>query len=90
MRIGECGPSAILMGLSKPVHILARLRCEIVNMAAIAVVDAQEVRRGRCSKREPRVDSQGFRGFRGRWRAPGFRPHLAGGGPFIEGLEKPS
>jgi malate dehydrogenase (oxaloacetate-decarboxylating)(NADP+) len=45
MRIGECeaiGP--ILMGLSKPVHILQRGSevNEIVNMAAIAVVDAQE------------------------------------------------
>jgi malate dehydrogenase (oxaloacetate-decarboxylating)(NADP+) len=44
MRIGGCeaiGP--ILMGLSKPVHVLQR-GCEendIVNMAAIAVVDAQ-------------------------------------------------
>ncbi|RPI09837.1 MAG: phosphotransacetylase, partial [Acidobacteriales bacterium] len=45
MRIGECeaiGP--ILMGLAKPVHVLQR-DCEvgeIVNMAAIAVVDAQQ------------------------------------------------
>jgi malate dehydrogenase (oxaloacetate-decarboxylating)(NADP+) len=45
MRIGGAeaiGP--ILMGLSKPVHVLQR-DCEvsdIVNMAAIAVVDAQE------------------------------------------------
>ncbi len=45
MRIGGCeaiGP--ILMGLSKPVHVLQR-GCEvndIVNMAAIAVVDAQQ------------------------------------------------
>jgi malate dehydrogenase (oxaloacetate-decarboxylating)(NADP+) len=44
MRIGACeaiGP--ILMGLSRPVHVLQR-GCEvsdIVNMAAIAVVDAQ-------------------------------------------------
>ncbi len=48
MRIGGCeaiGP--ILMGLSKPVHVLQR-GCEvneIVNMAAIAVVDAQEISR---------------------------------------------
>jgi malate dehydrogenase (oxaloacetate-decarboxylating)(NADP+) len=46
MRIGGCeaiGP--ILMGLSKPVHVLQRGSevNEIVNMAAIAVVDAQEV-----------------------------------------------
>jgi malate dehydrogenase (oxaloacetate-decarboxylating)(NADP+) len=45
MRIGGCeaiGP--ILMGLSKPVHVLQRGSevSEIVNMAAIAVVDAQE------------------------------------------------
>jgi malate dehydrogenase (oxaloacetate-decarboxylating)(NADP+) len=45
MRIGGCeaiGP--ILMGLSKPVHVLQRGSevNEIVNMAAIAVVDAQE------------------------------------------------
>ncbi len=46
MRIGGCeaiGP--ILMGLSKPVHVLQR-GCEvsdIVNVAAIAVVDAQEM-----------------------------------------------
>ncbi|MCL6506371.1 MAG: NADP-dependent malic enzyme, partial [Bryobacteraceae bacterium] len=45
MRIGGAeaiGP--ILMGLSRPVHVLQR-GCEvsdIVNMAAIAVVDAQE------------------------------------------------
>jgi malate dehydrogenase (oxaloacetate-decarboxylating)(NADP+) len=45
MRIGGCeaiGP--ILMGLTKPVHVLQR-DCEvseIVNMAAIAVVDAQQ------------------------------------------------
>jgi len=46
MRIGGCeaiGP--ILMGLSKPVHVLQRGSevNEIVNMAAIAVVDAQEL-----------------------------------------------
>ena len=45
MRIGGCeaiGP--ILMGLSKPVHVLQRGSevDEIVNMAAIAVVDAHE------------------------------------------------
>ncbi len=45
MRIGGCeaiGP--ILMGLSKPVHVLQRGSevSEIVNMAAIAVVDAHE------------------------------------------------
>ncbi|MEK7408986.1 MAG: NADP-dependent malic enzyme [Acidobacteriota bacterium] len=45
-RIGGCeviGP--ILMGMSKPVHVLQRGAevNEIVNMAAIAVVDAQEV-----------------------------------------------
>jgi malate dehydrogenase (oxaloacetate-decarboxylating)(NADP+) len=45
MRIGGCeaiGP--ILMGLSKPVHVLQRGAevNEIVNVAAIAVVDAQE------------------------------------------------
>ena len=45
MRIGGAeaiGP--ILMGISKPVHVLQRgaeVR-EIVNMAAIAVVEAQE------------------------------------------------
>ena len=44
MRIGACeaiGP--ILMGLSKPVHVLQRGSevNEIVNMAALAVVDAQ-------------------------------------------------
>jgi malate dehydrogenase (oxaloacetate-decarboxylating)(NADP+) len=44
MRIGGCeavGP--ILMGLSRPVHVLQRGSevSEIVNMAAIAVVDAQ-------------------------------------------------
>ncbi len=49
MRIGGCeaiGP--ILMGLSKPVHVLQRGSevNEIVNMAAIAVVDAQEVMTG--------------------------------------------
>ncbi len=46
MRIGGCeaiGP--ILMGLSKPVHVLQRGAevNEIVNMAAIAVVEAQEL-----------------------------------------------
>jgi malate dehydrogenase (oxaloacetate-decarboxylating)(NADP+) len=45
MRIGGCeaiGP--ILMGLSRPVHVLQRGSevNEIVNMAAIAVVDAQQ------------------------------------------------
>ncbi len=49
MRIGGCeaiGP--ILMGLSKPVHVLQRGSevNEIVNMAAIAVVDAQESKPG--------------------------------------------
>jgi malate dehydrogenase (oxaloacetate-decarboxylating)(NADP+) len=49
MRIGGCeaiGP--ILMGLSKPVHVLQRGSevNEIVNMAAIAVVDAQESKAG--------------------------------------------
>ncbi len=44
-RIGGCeviGP--ILMGLSKPVHVLQRGAevNDIVNVAAIAVVDAQE------------------------------------------------
>jgi malate dehydrogenase (oxaloacetate-decarboxylating)(NADP+) len=44
-KIGGCealGP--ILMGMSKPVHLLSRgaLVEEIVNVAAIAVVDAQE------------------------------------------------
>ena len=45
MRIGEAetiGP--ILMGMSKPVHVLQR-GCQvedIVNIAAVAVVDAQE------------------------------------------------
>jgi malate dehydrogenase (oxaloacetate-decarboxylating)(NADP+) len=48
MRIGGCeaiGP--ILMGLSKPVHVLQMGAevSEIVNMTAIAVVDAQETRR---------------------------------------------
>ena len=46
MRIGgaeSLGP--ILMGLSKPVHVLQRGATveEIVNMAAIAVVDAQKL-----------------------------------------------
>jgi len=42
---GTLGP--ILMGMSKPVHLLARGAEveEIVNMAAIAVVDAQEIER---------------------------------------------
>jgi malate dehydrogenase (oxaloacetate-decarboxylating)(NADP+) len=45
MRIGGCeaiGP--ILMGLSKPVHVLQRGSevNDIVNMAAIAVVEAQQ------------------------------------------------
>jgi malate dehydrogenase (oxaloacetate-decarboxylating)(NADP+) len=37
----------ILMGMSKPVHLLARGTEveEIVNMAAIAVIDAQEIER---------------------------------------------
>ncbi len=49
-RIGGCetiGP--ILMGMSKPVHVLQR-GCEveeIVNIAALAVVDAQELETGR-------------------------------------------
>jgi len=48
MRIGgaeSLGP--ILMGLCKPVHVLQRGATveEIVNMAAIAVVDAQKIRR---------------------------------------------
>jgi len=48
MRIGgaeSLGP--ILMGLSKPVHVLQRGATvdEIVNMAAIAVVDAQKISR---------------------------------------------
>jgi malate dehydrogenase (oxaloacetate-decarboxylating)(NADP+) len=47
MRIGGCeaiGP--ILMGLSKPVHVLQRGcgESDIVNVAAIAVVDAQRRR----------------------------------------------
>jgi malate dehydrogenase (oxaloacetate-decarboxylating)(NADP+) len=45
-RVGGCeaiGP--ILMGISRPVHVLQRDAevNDIVNMAAIAVVDAQEV-----------------------------------------------
>jgi malate dehydrogenase (oxaloacetate-decarboxylating)(NADP+) len=48
MKIGGAetlGP--ILMGMSKPVHLLARGAKveEIVDMAAIAVVDAQEIER---------------------------------------------
>jgi malate dehydrogenase (oxaloacetate-decarboxylating)(NADP+) len=48
MRIGgaeSLGP--ILMGLSRPVHVLQRGATveEIVNMAAIAVVDAQKIKR---------------------------------------------
>jgi malate dehydrogenase (oxaloacetate-decarboxylating)(NADP+) len=46
MRLGGLeGIGPILMGLSKPVHVLAR-GCsveEIVNTCAIAVVDAQEI-----------------------------------------------
>ena len=45
MRIGGAEPlGPILMGLSKPVHVLQRGATveEIVNMAAIAVVDAQK------------------------------------------------
>ena len=52
MRIGGCeaiGP--ILMGLSKPVHVLQRGAevNEIVNVAAIAVVDAQESKAARSA-----------------------------------------
>jgi malate dehydrogenase (oxaloacetate-decarboxylating)(NADP+) len=48
LRIGgaeSLGP--ILMGLSKPVHVLQRGATveDIVNMAAIAVVDAQKISR---------------------------------------------
>ncbi len=54
-RIGGAetiGP--ILMGMSKPVHVLQRDAEveEIVNMAAIAVVDAQETEAGRKPKSE--------------------------------------
>ena len=48
MRIGGAEPlGPILMGLSKPVHVLQRGATveEIVNMAAIAVVDAQKYSR---------------------------------------------
>ncbi len=48
MRIGGAEPlGPILMGLSKPVHVLQRGSTveEIVNMAAIAVVDAQKYSR---------------------------------------------
>ncbi|MGB9605086.1 MAG: NADP-dependent malic enzyme, partial [Bryobacteraceae bacterium] len=53
-RIGGCeviGP--ILMGMSRPVHVLQRGAevSEIVNMAAIAVVDAQEA----CAPPQARV-----------------------------------
>jgi malate dehydrogenase (oxaloacetate-decarboxylating)(NADP+) len=43
----------ILMGLSKPVHVLQRGAevNEIVNVAAIAVVDAQEAERRRAAMR---------------------------------------
>lgn len=55
-RIGGCeviGP--ILMGMSQPVHVLQRGAevNEIVNMAAIAVVDAQEA----CARRPAREGS---------------------------------
>ena len=44
-HVEAIGP--ILMGLSKPVHVLQRGDevTDIVNMAAIAVMDAQEVKK---------------------------------------------
>jgi malate dehydrogenase (oxaloacetate-decarboxylating)(NADP+) len=56
-KIGEAetiGP--ILMGMSKPVHLLARGAEveEIVNMAAIAVIDAQELERSEWPATEVR------------------------------------
>lgn len=59
-RIGEAetiGP--LLMGMSKPVHVLARRADdeEIINIAAIAVVDAQEAEKhapaGQAREEEP-------------------------------------
>ena len=46
----------ILMGMSKPVHLLARGAEveEIVNMAAIAVIDAQELERSDWLAEVPR------------------------------------
>jgi len=46
----------ILMGMSKPVHLLARGAEveEIVNMAAIAVIDAQELERSEWPATEVR------------------------------------
>lgn len=49
-RAEAIGP--ILMGMSKPVHVLQRGAevKDIVNMAAIAVVDAQEMEQGQTAK----------------------------------------
>ncbi len=63
MRIGGAeaiGP--ILMGLSKPVHVLQRGAevNDIVNMAAIAVVDAQAAAGLGGSETEPRVSASGI------------------------------
>jgi len=46
----------ILMGMSKPVHLLARGAEveEIVNMAAIAVIDAQEIERSEWAAEAPK------------------------------------
>jgi malate dehydrogenase (oxaloacetate-decarboxylating)(NADP+) len=59
MNIGGCeaiGP--ILMGLSKPVHVLQRgcQESDIVNVAAIAVVDAQRRRQGGAAALESAAD----------------------------------
>jgi len=53
MRLGGAeaiGP--VLMGMSKPVHVLQRGATaeEIVNIAALAVVDAQELERPKALK----------------------------------------
>lgn len=63
MRIGGAeaiGP--ILMGLSKPVHVLQRGAevNDIVNMAAIAVVDAQAAMGLGGSETEPRASASGI------------------------------
>jgi len=50
---GAVAIGPILMGMAKPVHVLSRGTevSDIVNIAAIAVVDAQEVDRGRAIAR---------------------------------------
>ncbi len=56
---GATAIGPILVGMRRPVHVLERGADvqDIVNMAAVAVVDAQERERGRTARGEPKRNS---------------------------------